>query len=406
MFRTPARRRRTGRALSRRRRAWLERLARLARTILSPPAKNSVPRRRSGAGPARVALDLRNLGTLGLQQDSFPALLWSDALRGRRPCLHRRARDPRAVRHPRGAGIAEAADTTGPPVAGSAQVARGRTIFTERVVGTIANRGAVEAGARPYRAARCGTLLGRIDPADVPSVTRIGGALRRLSQRRPLESTVAIARDDQERRRRNTPARSLLHCHLESSRRRRDKARRARRRASAAEVAACTDCHLGGIPGLRAITYRLGWPSPFDADGDGVAQDDETEDQRAGGIGNEALLSFDVPRSERPQRTFTVELPVIADALQAGTVRPASSGVGWWRWRRSSGCSRRPLSAQRFGAHAARAPGTGGTPPAALVLGEGAGRFVLRTAGCRKPERGPRVRDALTAAKRTNWWRP
>src|SRR5262249_11588564 len=85
-----------------------------------------------------LLLDLRNLGTLGLQQDSFAGLLWADALGGRAslppaalaaiPALYA----AEAVRRALDATAAALAR----PARDPARVARGRTLFTDRVVGS------------------------------------------------------------------------------------------------------------------------------------------------------------------------------------------------------------------------------------------------------------------------------
>src|SRR6185369_4177634 len=106
-----------------------------------------------------------------------------------------------------------------------------------------------------------------------------------------------------------------------------DEAAQARRAPAPAEVAACTGCHAQH-PAFGPVAYSSGLLLPFDSDGDGNAQDDERDDARAGGIGTEALLSFDVPRAQRP---FTVELSVIGDPRHAGPVTQQPSGVAWVR---------------------------------------------------------------------------
>ena len=70
---------------------------------------------------------------------------------------------------------------------------------------------------------------------------------------------------------------------------------------------------------------------PFDADADGIAQDDEEDDARAGGIGTEALLAFDVPRTQRPVAGFAVTLPWLTRIHSVGPTAAARIGVGWVR---------------------------------------------------------------------------
>ena len=68
---------------------WLRRLVELGggpatETLraLGLPAADLDDPRSSAAARRALLLDLRNLGTLGLQQDSFPGLLWADAIYG------------------------------------------------------------------------------------------------------------------------------------------------------------------------------------------------------------------------------------------------------------------------------------------------------------------------------------
>jgi cytochrome c peroxidase len=70
---------------------------------------------------------------------------------------------------------------------------------------------------------------------------------------------------------------------------------------------------------------------PFDANANGKAQDDEGADARAGGIGTEALLAFDVPRPERPASGFALDLTSLAKLHEAGPVDTVRLGAGWVR---------------------------------------------------------------------------
>src|SRR6185295_16800148 len=117
---------------------WLDRLAALLggtsdsvlRFLELPTTHRALARR-------ALLLDLRNLGTLGLQQDSFPALLWSDALHGTAtlapddlaaiPPLYA-ARDLRQV-------LADSAAALRRPPGDAAAIARGRALFADRPVG-------------------------------------------------------------------------------------------------------------------------------------------------------------------------------------------------------------------------------------------------------------------------------
>ncbi len=100
--------------------------------------------------------------------------------------------------------------------------------------------------------------------------------------------------------------------------------------AAAAELGFCQDCH-DQHRDFGPVAFSSSQLLPFDADGDGNAQDDEAGDLAAGGIGTEALLAFDVPRPQRPGGRFTVDLPVIRDVHRPASVTTVRRGVSWVR---------------------------------------------------------------------------
>jgi len=301
---------------------WLERLVALAGGPLEAVrARFGLP----GGDPAlarrALLLDLRNLGTLGLQQDSFPGLLFSEALRERvrLPAAALAAIPPlyaaREVRE-----MVESADRLGRPALDPAQVARGRTIFNESIVGAIANRQILKTVPAPYRAARLpAPVIAPLDPSR-PLEARLPVRCADCHNAAPLETAGPIVAP---------PLGRCSHCHWGHPSRGQELAAAARKLAPPEEVAGCTRCHHRHVA-FGPVAYSSGWLLPFDVDGDGNAQDDERDDARAGGIGTEALLSFDVPRPERT-RGFGVELAVLADARHAGPVTRQTSGVAWVR---------------------------------------------------------------------------
>ncbi len=134
---------------------------------LGLPALEGFDPRDWAATRRALLLDLRNLGTLGLQQDSFPGLLWADAIYGNAtldaaaigaiPPMYAAAALRRVV----------AQQTIAPLRApDAAAVARGRELFANRIVGTIANRQILkEAPARYGPAKLSGPLLAPLDEA-------------------------------------------------------------------------------------------------------------------------------------------------------------------------------------------------------------------------------------------------
>jgi hypothetical protein len=299
---------------------WLERLVALSdQPLAAVRATFGLPDGDLALARRALLLDLRNLGTLGLQQDSFPGLLWSEALRERvrlPPSAIRAIPSLYAAREVR--ELAETADRLARPPLDQAQVARGRALFTERLVGTIANRQLLKTVPAPYRAARLATpVLAPIDPSR-PLGARLPVRCADCHNAAPLETIGPIA---------TPPLGRCSHCHWGHPAEDATDAATARRLDAAAEVASCSGCHHRHAA-FGPVAYSSGLLLPFDSDGDGNAQDDEADDARAGGIGTEALLSFDVPRAQRP---FTVELAVIADARHAGPVTRQQSGVAWVR---------------------------------------------------------------------------
>jgi hypothetical protein len=302
---------------------WLERLASLlgqpepsVRAGLGLPADGALARR-------ALLLDLRNLGTLGLQQDSFPALLWSDALhqRGRPPAASMAAIPALyATREVRAAAEAADRELRRPPV-DPAAVERGRRLFTERIIGVIANRQVLKTVPPPYRAARLSPpLLAPIDPGR-PTGAPLPVRCADCHNAAPLEERVALAAP---------PLGRCSHCHWGHPDEDRDEYARARAAPPAGETAACGGCHHRH-PAFGEVAYSSGMLLPFDADGDGNAQGDEGDDLRAGGIGTEALLAFDVPRPERRDGRFTVTLYQVPDARHPGPVTRVDAGVAWVR---------------------------------------------------------------------------
>jgi hypothetical protein len=321
---------------------WLDRLLELAGgapardgqpiggstlAVFSLPATDPAATRRA------LLLDLRNLGTLGLQQDSFPGLLWADAIYGHTDL------DPSALAAvpPMYAatavrqvldGAASAEALPRPPITDAAAVARGRALFSDRIVGAIANRQILKSGPRAYAAARLGgPILAPID-ASQPLDAQLPVRCADCHSGAPLEQVVPLAANP-------PPLGRCTHCHLThpeppgyaswgSIR------TLAAPAAAPAEVAFCARCHSEhrAFGPFVATSSRL---FPFDADGDGNAQGDEADDARAGGIGTEPLLAFDVPRRDRPNGRFGIDVPVIGDPVHAGPIRHTQIGVAWVR---------------------------------------------------------------------------
>lgn len=320
---------------------WVQRLMTLAGTSsslfarLGLPAPDGDDPRAWAATRRALLLDLRNLGTLGLQQDSFPGLLWADAIYGHTtldaqalaaiPPMYAAA----ALRH-----VVEQQRLARSPGHDGAAIARGRALFADRIVGTIANRQILkEAPARYGPAKLAGPLLAPIDEAlpatfpvrcaDCHSATP-GGAPGSFAQTSP-------------------PLGRCTHCHRahtdfdedavnarSTSSERVPVTGRGVPGAAKDEIQFCQRCHERHRP-FGPVVYSSSLLLPFDANADGKAQDDEAADARAGGIGTEALLAFDVPRPERPASGFGLDLTALTKLHETGPIETVRLGAGWVR---------------------------------------------------------------------------
>jgi hypothetical protein len=304
---------------------------------LAPPGGPSEP------DPAtlrrNLLFDLRNLGTLGLQQDSFPGLLWADAVYGHAslPRGEMLAIPSMYAAAPIRRTLAVAHNGFARPTRNAAQVARGRAIFAETFVGTIANRQVLKRAPAAYAAAKLeGPVLVPIDPTQ-PLEARLRVRCADCHSAAPLDAKLPLADNP-------PPLGRCSHCHvahpapspLDGANAKAPAtdervlvaiaAPLAARRPTA-EVTLCGGCHESHRA-FGPLVYSSSRLFPFDADGNGDAQLDPGGDARAGGIGTEPLLAFDVPR---PQWPFAVELPVITDPKKAGRVTRAHVGVSWVR---------------------------------------------------------------------------
>jgi hypothetical protein len=321
---------------------WLDRLVALAsggrgrddgKSSPATLAAFGLPAADLAAARRALLLDLRNLGTLGLQQDSFPGLLWADAIYGHTEI------DPGALAAiPRMyvasevrqvlADAASAQALPRPPVTDAAAVARGRARLSDRIVGAIANRQILKSGPRAYAAAHlAGPILAPID-ASRPLDAKLPVRCADCHNAAPLDRVVPLAANP-------PPLGRCVHCHLThpeppSYASWGSIAALSPPAEAPAELAFCEHCHTEhrDFGPFVATSSRL---FPFDADGDGNAQGDEADDARAGGIGTEPLLAFDVPRSDRRDGRFGIDVPLIGDPVHAGPIHRAQIGVAWVR---------------------------------------------------------------------------
>lgn len=318
---------------------WLRRVVELARqpaaaalAALGLPAGDPADARGSAAARRALLLDLRNLGTLGLQQDAFPGLLWADAVYGYTTLD---ARDVVAVPAMFSAAALRrviAGETVTLGAQDQEAVARGRELFANRVIGVIANRQILKEVPPRYAATKLTPpLLAPIDEALGPTIQVRCASCHSAT---PGGPPLAIAETPPPFGRCSTCHRA--HQPFEGAPD--DRPATARKPLALLnvpgpapeELAFCGRCHERHRP-FAPVVYSSSLLLPFDADGDGRAQDDEGDDARAGGIGTEALLAFDVPRPERPRGGFSVDVPVLERLYAIGPIRTTRTGVSWVR---------------------------------------------------------------------------
>ncbi|HVV15710.1 MAG TPA: hypothetical protein VHH90_00800 [Polyangia bacterium] len=287
---------------------------------------------------ARRALlfDLRNLGTLGLQQDSFPGLLWADAITGHAG-LSARALEQVPALYAAASVRAMLAVPFARPSVDPTAAARGRALFAERVVGVIANRQILKVPPRsPAIAAVDGPAVAPIDPTR-PLAARLAVRCADCHAASPLENVVALADHP-------PPLGRCSHCHLAHPALPEWTAAKVASptptglvplaalpvgRTAADELSFCEGCHSRHRD-FGPLVYSSSRLFPFDADGDGDAQLNPEADRRAGGIGTDPWLAFDVPR---PQWPFALPMVTVTDASRRARVADAGArtGAAWVR---------------------------------------------------------------------------
>src|SRR4029078_7860058 len=212
-------------------------------------------------------------------------------------------------------------------------------IFAERIVGTIVNRQIFKRAPRAYAAARIDRpVLAPID-APPPLDARLPVRCADCHSGAPLENSVPLAQNP-------PPLGRCTHCHVTHVMVNEWRSLKVVCPSAnplpaqiisisvlatkigpgaKAEVAFCSECHAKHRD-FGPMVWSSSRLFPFDADGDGDAPGNPAADRRAGGIGTEALLAFDVPLPERP---FSVDIPTITDPSRPGRVGSARVGMSW-----------------------------------------------------------------------------
>jgi len=285
------------------------------------------------AGPDREAerrallTDLRDVSTLSLQQDSYPGLMWSDAVYGKMdlaPAVL--AEVPRLyAAEPVREELARQAGALARPRQDPARVARGRAIFAQAIVGEIENRQILP--DPPPACAALGTrgpVLGPIDPS-LPLDAKLRVRCADCHNASPLERRLPFASNP-------PPLGRCSHCHHAHPPRSGEGplvslASLRVPKAAAAEVAFCENCH-DDHRDFGPVVYTSSMLFPFDADGDGLAQGDEQDDARAGGIATEPLIQIEIPPT---MGSKGIDVPVIRSPDDCAAPDVLHMGVLWVR---------------------------------------------------------------------------
>jgi len=316
---------------------------------LALPAADPADLEAAAATRRALLFDLRNLGTLGLQQDAFAGLLWADAITGAGATMDP-AEAPRALGSSglvsvpamfatgslRRVVAGERLSSSSSPPAHAEAIARGRALFAERVVGRVANRQLFKEAPRRYAPAKLAApMLGPIDEALPATIPVRCADCHNASPGGPLIALADVP----------PPFGRCSHCHRahepfggeepsgnagDATGRRLPLARLKVPAPADEERRLCIGCHARHRS-FEPVVYSSSMLFPLDANGNGKAQDDERADAEAGGIGTEALLAFDVPRPERPAGGFALEVPVLTALHSTGPIQTARLGAGWVR---------------------------------------------------------------------------
>jgi hypothetical protein len=294
-----------------------------------------------------IVLDTRSIGAIGLQGDSFPGIMYARVLRQGAPAPPALVRSLRlgfaatAIRKLlNGTDLAAIAR---PPL-DAAAVARGRTIFFDRVVGDIVNQQILvevppayaDAGIEP-------PLLAPIDETRPPAA--------RLPVRCVSCHSASTLATEQPIPKQGLAIPRCTDCHLVHAPvgiLARAGLRTANgplglgpifeefgidRTAATAETVqkTCAPCHDQHPALATPIPYTNCSILPFDADGDGRAQNDERDDLAAGGIGTDTLFGFEVDRRALADKNVRMPITRLPSMHRKGKVETVAIAGPWVR---------------------------------------------------------------------------
>ncbi len=292
-----------------------------------------------------MVLDVRSMGAIGLQADSFVGIMLVRVLRHDSPA------PPDLVRSLRLAYEATAIrkllydtplDSVKKPALDAAAVQRGRRLFFDQPAGNIINQQILVDLPRAYQNSELAPpLLAPIDEmqpltARIPVRCVTCHSATTLSTKKPISAQgLAIAR--------------CTDCHFSH----RPKGFWAKlglrkgegpggftsifdefgisRGTGTAKDEPCHRCHDTHPALAEPITYTSCLILPFDADGDGRAQGDEPDDLAAGGIGTDSLFGFEVDRRKLVDKNVRMPITRITALHSRGPAEAVQIAGPWVR---------------------------------------------------------------------------
>jgi hypothetical protein len=343
-----------------------------------------------------MVLDGRTIGAIGLQGDAFPGIMYARVLRTDAPAPPTMVRGLRmgfaATQIRKLLYDTDLSSIARPPLDPNA-VARGRTIFFDRIVGDIKNQQVLvdvppayaDANLKPPLLApidetrplaaripvRCVSCHSATTLATVQPIPKAGLAIPRCTDCHAVHEPVGILAAFGLRKGNGPGGLTSIFDELDID----------QEHATAAQVQkTCGHCHDSHPVLAEPIPYTNCSVLPFDADGDGAAQDDERDDLAAGGIGTDALFGFEVDRrtlADKNVRMPVTRIPSVHRKGPAVTVDIAGP------WVRTAPLTTLVASAPYL--HNGSVPTLAALleptdrRPATFTLGEGQGRFVFDT---------------------------
>jgi cytochrome c553 len=294
-----------------------------------------------------IVLDGRSIGAIGLQADSFPGIMYARVLRQGAPAPPELVRGLRlgfeATQIRKLIYDTDLASVARPALEASA-VARGRAIFFDRITGDIINQQILvdvppvyaSAGLQPPLLApidetrpmsaripvRCVSCHSATTLATEKPIPRTGLEIPRCTDCHLVHEPVGILAMAGLRKSDGPMGLSSIFDEFDID----------RASASAQKVqAVCARCHDRHPALATPIPYTNCAILPFDADGDGRAQNDERDDLAAGGIGTDALFGFEVDRRALADKNVRVTVTRIPSTHRRGPSESVQIAGPWVR---------------------------------------------------------------------------